>query len=145
MGALLRLFLYAVQHVDGIGVFRVHRGRIKAGTELYAGDAKKPFKVVHPLLLQGKNTADTDELHAGDIGALRKVVDLYYASVLHSVPVGAGTVLPRPPHPGCGKTLRSRLRQAVITTCRRGRICPPRLTPITRMCRLPTRSVQCLP
>lgn len=85
--------------VGKIGVFRVHRGRIKAGTELYAGDAKKPFKVVHPLLLQGKNTADTDELHAGDIGALSKVDDLYYGCVLHSDPADAGIVLPRPPYP----------------------------------------------
>lgn len=47
--------------------------------------------------MQGKNTADTDELHAGDIGALSKVDDLYYGCVLHSDPADAGIVLPRPP------------------------------------------------
>lgn len=52
--------------VGKIGVFRVHRGRIKAGTELYAGDAKKPIlRVEHPLLHAGKTQRTPHELHAG--------------------------------------------------------------------------------
>ena len=85
--------------VGKIGVFRVHRGTIKAGMELYAGDAKKPFKVVRPLILQGKNTMEAEALHPGDIGALTKVEDLNYGTVLHSDPSDAGVFLPRPPYP----------------------------------------------
>ena len=86
-------------YVGRISVFRVHRGCIKAGTELYAGEAKKPFKIVHPLILQGKNTLEVDELRAGDIGAVTKVDDLTYGTVLHSDPADAGVHLPRPPYP----------------------------------------------
>ena len=85
--------------VGKIGVFRVHRGTIKAGMELYAGDSKKPFKVVRPLILQGKNTMEAEALHPGDIGALTKVEDLNYGTVLHSDPSDAGVCLPRPPYP----------------------------------------------
>ena len=67
--------------------------------ELYAGDAKKPFKVVRPLILQGKNTMEAEALHPGDIGALTKVEDLNYGTVLHSDPSDAGVCLPRPPYP----------------------------------------------
>ena len=85
--------------VGKIGVFRVHRGTIKAGMELWAGDAKKPFKVVRPLILQGKNTVEADVLLPGDIGALTKVDELNYGTVLHSDPADAGVTLPRPPYP----------------------------------------------
>lgn len=72
--------------VGKIGVFRVHQGRITAGSVLYVDDNKKPIKVTRPLLLQGKNTSETDELHPGDIGALNKIDELSYGCVLHSDP-----------------------------------------------------------
>lgn len=73
-------------YVGKIGVFRVHQGRITAGTTLYVNDLKKPIKVARPLLLQGKNATETDELHPGDIGALNKIDELTYGCVLHSEP-----------------------------------------------------------
>ena len=72
--------------VGKIGVFRVHQGRIKPGTILYVNDNKKPIKVVRPLILQGKDTEEVDELHSGDIGALNKIEELTYGCVLHSDP-----------------------------------------------------------
>ena len=72
--------------VGKIGVFRVHQGRITAGTTLYVNDIKKPIKVVRPLILQGKDTIETTELHPGDIGALNKIDELTYGCVLHSDP-----------------------------------------------------------
>ncbi|MDO4937095.1 MAG: elongation factor G [Sutterellaceae bacterium] len=73
-------------YVGKIGVFRVHQGRITSGTTLYVDDLKKPIKVTRPLLLQGKNTEETDELHSGDIGALNKIDELTYGCILHSEP-----------------------------------------------------------
>lgn len=72
--------------VGKIGVFRVHQGQIKAGTTLYVNDNKKPIKVVRPLILQGKQTVEVDELHSGDIGALNKIDELTYGCILHSNP-----------------------------------------------------------
>ena len=72
--------------VGKIGVFRVHQGQIKPGTTLYVNDSKKPIKVVRPLILQGKDTVEVDELHSGDIGALNKIDELTYGCVLHSDP-----------------------------------------------------------
>ncbi|MGN1208713.1 MAG: elongation factor G [Duodenibacillus sp.] len=85
--------------VGKIGVFRVHQGRITAGTTLYVNDIKKPIKVARPLLLQGKNATETDELHPGDIGALNKIDELTYGCILHSEPEVNGlhmTPLPFP-------------------------------------------------
>ena len=44
------------------------------------------MKAAHPLLLQGKNTTETDFLSPGDIGALAKIDELTYGSILHSDP-----------------------------------------------------------
>ena len=82
--------------VGKIGVFRVHQGRITSGTTLYIDDNKKPIKVTHPLLLQGKNAAETDELHPGDIGALNKIDELTYGCVLHSDPDANVRMTPLP-------------------------------------------------
>ena len=72
--------------VGKIGVFRVHQGCITAGSTLYVNDNKKPIKAARPLILQGKNTFETDELHPGDIGALNKIDELTYGCILHSDP-----------------------------------------------------------
>ena len=72
--------------VGKIGVFRVHQGCITAGSTLYVNDNKKPIKAARPLILQGKNTAETDVLTSGDIGAAAKIDELRYGSVLHSDP-----------------------------------------------------------
>ena len=83
------LFVYktvADPFVGKIGVFRVHQGCITAGSTLYVNDNKKPIKAARPLILQGKNTFETDELHPGDIGALNKIDELTYGCILHSDP-----------------------------------------------------------
>ena len=67
-------------------MFRVHQGQIKPGTVLYVNTSKKPIKVVRPLILQGKDTMEVDELHSGDIGALNKIDELTYGCILHSDP-----------------------------------------------------------
>ena len=66
-----------------ISVFRVHQGTLKKDMQLFVGDSKRPFKVAHLYQLQGKNTVEVDELIAGDIGAIAKVDDIEFDSVLH--------------------------------------------------------------
>jgi elongation factor G len=69
--------------VGKVGVFRVHQGCITKDTQLFIGDARKPFKVSHPYLLQGKEFVETDALVPGDIGAVAKVDEIHFDAVLH--------------------------------------------------------------
>jgi elongation factor G len=69
--------------VGKVGVFRVHQGTITKDTQLFIGDGRKPFKVAHPYLLQGKEFVETDALGPGDIGAVAKVEDIHFDAVLH--------------------------------------------------------------
>jgi elongation factor G len=70
-------------YVGKIGVFRVHQGRIGKDSQLFVGDGKKPFKVAHPLALQGKDTVEVPQLIPGDIGAVAKVDEIVFDCVLH--------------------------------------------------------------
>jgi elongation factor G len=69
--------------VGKVGVFRVHQGTITKDTQLFIGDGRKPFKVSHPFLVQGKEFVETDALVPGDIGAVAKVEDIHFDAVLH--------------------------------------------------------------
>jgi len=69
--------------VGKVGVFRVHQGTISRDTQLYIGDGRKPFRVAHPYILQGKEFVDTDALVPGDIGAVAKVDEIHFDAVLH--------------------------------------------------------------
>jgi elongation factor G len=69
--------------VGKVGVFRVHQGTITKDTQLFIGDGRKPFKVGHAYLLQGKEFVETDALVPGDIGAVAKVEDIHFDAVLH--------------------------------------------------------------
>ena len=66
-----------------IGVFRVHQGTMKKDMQLFVGDSKRPVKVGHLYLLQGKDSVEVDELLPGDIGAIAKVDDIDFDCVLH--------------------------------------------------------------
>jgi elongation factor G len=70
-------------YVGRIGTFRVHQGTITRDTQLYVGEAKKAFKVAHPLLLMGKETVEVPRLVPGDIGAIAKVEEIVFDCVLH--------------------------------------------------------------
>ncbi len=70
-------------YMGKIGVFRVHQGTMKKDMQLFVGDGKRPFKVAHLYQLQGKDTVEVDELAPGDIGAIAKVDEIAFDSVLH--------------------------------------------------------------
>ncbi|OGA52813.1 MAG: elongation factor G [Betaproteobacteria bacterium RIFCSPLOWO2_12_FULL_62_13] len=69
--------------VGKVGGFRVHQGTITKDTQLFVGDGRKPFKVGHLFLLQGKEFVETDAVVPGDLGAVAKVDDIHFDAVLH--------------------------------------------------------------
>ena len=70
-------------YVGKMGIFRVHQGTVTKDSQLYIGDGRKPFKVGHLFLLQGKDHVEVDRAVPGDICAVAKVEDLHYDAVLH--------------------------------------------------------------
>ncbi|MDR2451426.1 MAG: elongation factor G [Candidatus Accumulibacter sp.] len=69
--------------VGKLGVFRVHQGTIRKDTQLFVGDAKRASKVGHLLRLQGKESVDVDALVPGEIGAIAKIEEIEFDSILH--------------------------------------------------------------
>jgi elongation factor G len=69
--------------VGRLGVFRVHQGTVRTGSQLYVGDARKPFKVAHLYQLQGKDHAEISRAIPGDICAVSKVDELHFDAVVH--------------------------------------------------------------
>jgi len=70
-------------YVGKLGIFRVYQGSVTKDSQLYIGEGKRPFKVGHLYLLQGKDYVETDTLVPGDIGAVAKVDEVEFDSVLH--------------------------------------------------------------
>lgn len=69
--------------VGRLGIFRVHQGTVRAGGQLFVGDARKPFKVAHLYRLQGKEHTEVPQAIPGDICAVPKVDELHFDAVLH--------------------------------------------------------------
>ncbi len=69
--------------IGKLGVFRVHQGTVSRDSQLFVGDGRKPFKVGHLYQLQGKEYIEVDTLVPGDIGAVAKVEEIEFDSVLH--------------------------------------------------------------
>lgn len=84
--------LHAVAHVfkvvndpyrGKLGIFRIHQGRITPTSQLYIGDARKPFKANHLYRLHGAEQIEVDEGVPGDILAVARVDDIHFDAVLH--------------------------------------------------------------
>lgn len=69
--------------VGRMGIFRVHQGTVTKDSLLYIGDGRKPFKVGHLFMLQGKDHVEVAQAVPGDIAAVAKVDELRYDAVLH--------------------------------------------------------------
>jgi elongation factor G len=69
--------------VGRMGLFRVHQGTVTSNSQLYIGDGRKPFKVGHLFMLQGKEHVEVPRAVPGDIVAVAKVDDIAYDAVLH--------------------------------------------------------------
>ena len=70
-------------YVGKMGVLRVHQGTITRDSQLYVGDGRRPFKVGHLFMLQGKELKEVAKAVPGDICAIAKVEELHFDAVLH--------------------------------------------------------------
>lgn len=70
-------------HFGKLGVFRVHQGTIKAKDEVFIGANKKAVRIAHLYKRQGAKSIEVESLGPGDIGAIAKVDDVHFGSVLH--------------------------------------------------------------
>ena len=66
-----------------MSMFRVHQGTITPNSQLYIGDARKPFKVTHLLRIQGKEQSEMGQAIPGDICAVSRVEEIDRDAVLH--------------------------------------------------------------
>jgi elongation factor G len=69
--------------VGKLGIFRIYQGTVRPDSQLYIGDARKPFKVGHLFKVQGGKHNDIDAGIPGDICAVAKVDEIQYDAVLH--------------------------------------------------------------
>jgi elongation factor G len=70
-------------YVGKMGIFRVHQGTLTKDSLLYVGDGRKPFKVGHLFMLQGKEHVEVQKAMPGDICAVAKVDEIHFDAVLH--------------------------------------------------------------
>ena len=66
-----------------LSVFRIHQGSLTPNSQLFIGEARKPFKVAHLLRLQGRNQVEIPLGVAGDICAVARVEEIRRDAVLH--------------------------------------------------------------
>ncbi|TWO70894.1 elongation factor G [Caenimonas sedimenti] len=76
-------------YVGKMGVMRVHQGTITRDSQLYVGDSRRPFKVGHLFMLQGKELKEVPKAVPGDLCAIAKVEELHFDAVLHDAPEDA--------------------------------------------------------
>ena len=69
--------------VGKLAVFRVHQGAITKDSQLYIGDARKPFRIGHLFQVHGKEHPEVPAAVPGDICAVAKVDEIHRDAVLH--------------------------------------------------------------
>jgi elongation factor G len=70
-------------YVGKMGVFRIHQGTVTRDSQLYIGDGRKPFKVGHLFMLQGKEHVEVQRGVPGDLCAVAKIDEMHFDAVLH--------------------------------------------------------------
>ncbi len=82
--AIAHVFMVNVDPFKGrLALFRIHQGTIKAGNQLFVGDARKPFKASQLLKVNGDNHDKKETAVPGDICAVPRVEEAHYDAVLH--------------------------------------------------------------
>ena len=82
--AIAHVFMVNIDPFKGrLGVMRIHQGTIKAGNQLYVGDARKPIKVSQLLKLNGADHKKMNVGLPGDICAIPRVDECHFDAVLH--------------------------------------------------------------
>ncbi len=90
-------------YLGKLAMLRVHQGTLKRHASLYVGHARKPVRVAHLFMLQGKAHVDIDQALPGDLCAVAKLDELHFDAVLHDAPEDehlhlAPVSLPTPVH-----------------------------------------------
>ncbi len=70
-------------YVGKLGIFRVHQGTVRQGSQLFVGDGRKPFKVAHLYRMLGKEFTEFAQGIPGDICAVSTVDEIHLDAVLH--------------------------------------------------------------
>ncbi|MFD1709892.1 elongation factor G [Ottowia sp. GY511] len=70
-------------YIGKLASVRVHQGTLRPGAQLYVGDARKPFRLGHLYLQQGKALSDLAAAGPGELCAIGKVEELHFDAVLH--------------------------------------------------------------
>jgi elongation factor G len=70
-------------YVGRMGIFRVWQGTVTRDSQLYVGDSRKPFRVGHLFMLQGKDLVEVAQARPGDLCAVAKVDEIRFDAVLH--------------------------------------------------------------
>ena len=82
--ALAHVFKVEIDpYIGRVAVFRVHQGRLTAGTQLYIGEGRKPVKAGHLYLMRGKQQIEVHEAIPGDICAIAKIDEIQFDHILH--------------------------------------------------------------
>ena len=82
--AIGHVFMINIDPFKGrMGTFRIHQGTIRAGNQLYVGDARKPIKVGQLLKINGETHSKADVGLPGDICAIPRVDEVHFDAVLH--------------------------------------------------------------
>jgi elongation factor G len=82
--AIAHVFMVNIDPFKGrLALFRIHQGTIKAGSQLFIGDARKPFKASQLLKVNGQQHGKVDTAVPGDICAVPRVDEAHYDAVLH--------------------------------------------------------------
>ena len=82
--AVAHVFMVNIDPFKGrLALFRIHQGTIKAGNQLFVGDARKPFKATQLLKVNGDSHDKKQMAVPGDICAVPRVDEAHYDAVLH--------------------------------------------------------------
>jgi elongation factor G len=69
--------------IGKLAIFRIHQGSVTKDSQLFIGQARKPFKVGHLFQLYGKEHPEVEIGIPGDICAVAKVDEIHRDAVLH--------------------------------------------------------------
>lgn len=75
-------------YVGKLAFFRVHQGHLGHDVSPLVNASKKGIRINHVFKLQGKEHKETDQIIAGDIGAVAKIDEISYNCVLHMGDIG---------------------------------------------------------
>jgi elongation factor G len=82
--ALAHVFKVNYDQFQGkIALLRVHQGTLRAGSQLFVGDARKSFRLAHLYSMQGAALKEISTAIPGDICAVAKVEELAFDLLVH--------------------------------------------------------------